>query len=75
MQVETNPLTKKESGKWDTVWPSGTDGIKIVFVLLAKVILFYMTFYNKGLEIILLAAILIAFSNKFFRKTNLCRVL
>ena len=40
--VETDPLTKKKSGKLGTVWPSSVGSIEIVPTLFAKVVEFYM---------------------------------
>ena len=40
--AETDPPTKKRGGKYGAVWPSGADGIEIVFALLAEVVAFYM---------------------------------
>lgn len=42
MPIEVDLLTKKRGGKWDTVCPSSTSNIKIIFVLLANVVIFYM---------------------------------
>ena len=38
--IDTNLLTKKQSGKWGLVWPSNVGNIKIFLALLAKVVAF-----------------------------------
>ena len=42
MPAKTDPPTKEGYSKWDVVWHSSIDGIEMVFVLLAGVVVFYI---------------------------------
>lgn len=63
--------------KYNMIWLGNISGIKIFFILLAKILAFYKTSYKRGLEIILSAGFLIIFSNDYpiLRGKNLYKTL
>ena len=55
--MEVDSILKKRDYKWNLVWPNGSCGGKMVFTLLAKVIVFYMRptvvdVWDLGLELV-----------------------
>ena len=73
--AKTNMPTKKKGGKRGAVLLSDAGSIEIVLTLLTKVVAFYMTFSNRGLEIVPLVGFFLAFPNNLLEEMSPCRVL